>query len=292
MFQRVRKHLTPATVLALVALVFAVTGGAFAASGSGGSSPVKASASTGRTASFVAAVAATKKKKPTSLRGPAGPRGATGATGPAGPAGAAGAKGENGGSGGTGPQGPQGPEGKEGKEGAKGKEGKDGPTGPTGAPWTPNNVLPEKATETGAWALSPEAETGAESGEAAMVAISFPIPLAAPLGDGGCKQSEPPCQAHLINEAGKEVDGEEAAHSKFCTGSAAKPTAEPGNLCVYVTREEKVGFSEEVGGVLTTAAATAHGVAEEGAAQPGAVLHPYVIEPGGTAWGTWAVTAE
>ena len=39
MFHRVRRHLTPATFIALLALVFAVTGGAFAASSHGGGAP-------------------------------------------------------------------------------------------------------------------------------------------------------------------------------------------------------------------------------------------------------------
>ena len=36
MLQRVRKHMNPATAIALLALVFALTGGAFAATGAGG----------------------------------------------------------------------------------------------------------------------------------------------------------------------------------------------------------------------------------------------------------------
>jgi hypothetical protein len=113
MFHQLGRHMTPATVLAFVALVFAITGGAFAATGgSGGNAPAKATAATGRAASLTAATA--KKKKPTSTRGPAGPRGATGATGPAGPAGA------------TGPGGAQGPAGNNGANGGEGKAGANG----------------------------------------------------------------------------------------------------------------------------------------------------------------------
>jgi hypothetical protein len=90
MFQRVRKHINPATILALVALVFAVTGGAFAATG-GGNSPSHAT---------LTASAAKSKAKPKTKAGPRGPvgpagkngaNGANGAQGPAGPAGANGA---------------------------------------------------------------------------------------------------------------------------------------------------------------------------------------------------------
>jgi hypothetical protein len=45
MFQAIRKHLNPATVIAFMALVFALTGGAFAASNGGSSiTPRKAQA--------------------------------------------------------------------------------------------------------------------------------------------------------------------------------------------------------------------------------------------------------
>jgi hypothetical protein len=43
MFQRVGKHLTPSTVIAIIALVFALSGGAFAANNGGSAiSPRKA----------------------------------------------------------------------------------------------------------------------------------------------------------------------------------------------------------------------------------------------------------
>jgi hypothetical protein len=57
-------------------------------------------------------------------------------------------------------------------------------------------------------------------------AVTFPIPLA----------SAP--TPHYINEEGKEVkeDGSEVT-STACTGSAAAPTATSGNLCVYASLE-------------------------------------------------------
>ena len=94
MFQALRKHLTPSTFIAFVALVFAVTGGAFAAGSHGGGSPVQATASSGRVGSATplatSAKSKGKSKSKAGPRGPAGPKGATGATGPAGPAGATG----------------------------------------------------------------------------------------------------------------------------------------------------------------------------------------------------------
>ncbi len=107
-------------VISVIALVFAMTGGAFAAK-------------------YV--ITSTKQIKPSvvkALKGKKGPAGPAGAQGPAGPAGP---KGD------TGAQGPQGKEGSEGKEGPEGKAGKDGKTGFT-------DTLPSGKTETGSWFLS------------------------------------------------------------------------------------------------------------------------------------------
>jgi len=99
-----RKGLTYANVAMTLALVFAMTGGAFALSG--GNTGLHATA------------AVTRKGKSTKagkgVRGPAGPRGATG------PAGAVGAAGP------AGPQGPQGVPGANGKDGTNGTNGADG----------------------------------------------------------------------------------------------------------------------------------------------------------------------
>jgi hypothetical protein len=92
-FGRIKKHFTPSTFIALLALVFALTGGAFAATGGGRASH----------ATLTAAAAKSKGKAGArGARGPAGPAGKEGKTGPQGPAGA---KGE------TGPAGPAGPTG-------------------------------------------------------------------------------------------------------------------------------------------------------------------------------------
>ena len=96
----------------------------------------------------------------------------------------------------------------------------------------------------------------------------------------------------MINVAGKEVNGFEEEHSKFCTGSAAHPTAEPGNLCVYAAIEEKAVLNKFAGAVLTPATVTGTSADEEGAGETGAVLNVVAAEPEGTARGTWAVTAE
>src|ERR1700691_476551 len=204
MFSRVKKHLTPPTFIALIALVFAVTGGAFAATGNGGGgAPAKATASVDHNtvAASVAhntvAATAAKKKTKAPARGPAGPRGATGSgrpargtgpaggTGPQGNPGGAGEKGANGNNG-VSPEGTEFPEGtnkgtctkKQGGVEFKGANttyacnGKNGTTGFT-------KTLPKGDTEQGTWSVVTDTDyLGAISG---FTAISFVIPLAAAL---------------------------------------------------------------------------------------------------------------
>jgi hypothetical protein len=83
---------SPATVIAVVALVFAMLGGAYAASNSSNGGKATASA----------------KKAKRGPRGPKGPKGDPGPVGPIGATGATGATGPGGPAGGTGPTGPQG----------------------------------------------------------------------------------------------------------------------------------------------------------------------------------------
>jgi hypothetical protein len=108
--------------------------------------------------------------------------------------------------------------------------------------------------------------------------MSFAIPLAAPLGA---------TEVHFINsETGKEItpeeEGEEVAQTA-CPGTAAAPTAEPGNLCVY----RAVGINVKFIGIGNA------GALLNGAATAGALLGLEASTAGlHLAFGTWAVTAE
>jgi hypothetical protein len=155
-FKRFRP--TPGTLIATFALVFAMTGGAYAAK------------------RYL--ITSSKQISPSVLKSL---KGATGKAGPAGPAGPAG-------SGGAGPAGPAGPQGaagaagaagEKGAQGDKGEKGIQGVKGVEGSPWTDGGTLPVGSTETGVWVMS-EIPTG--SGPAFLkAAISFPIPLASPI---------------------------------------------------------------------------------------------------------------
>jgi hypothetical protein len=119
MFSIFRNRFGAPGVISVIALIFAMFGGAYAAS-NGGSGNATTSA---------------KAKK-----GPRGPRGKTGPAGPAGPAGA------------VGPAGPAGPKGDPGAQGAEGKPGTPGTNGTNGTFST--EPLPAGETLTGAWIAS------------------------------------------------------------------------------------------------------------------------------------------
>lgn len=121
---RSRMHWSPSAVIATLALVFAMSGGAYAA---------------GR---YV--ITSTKQISPkvlSALRGKAGANGTPGAVGPAGGVGPVGAQGL------VGATGVEGPRGKEGPAGENGEAGKEG------SPWTAGGTLPPGKTLKGEWAV-------------------------------------------------------------------------------------------------------------------------------------------
>lgn len=268
MYQRIRKHLTPSTIIAFAALVFALTGGAFAA-GSHGGSRAKPTASTGGgegvANSLLATAAKAKPKTKTGPRGPAGPKGAVGPAGPVGPAGAAGAKGENGAPGINGMNGKNGEAGKEGKKGEEGKEG---------SPWTDNGTLPVGSSERGQWAYGSNGNTPSF----VYVGLSFTIPLAAPLGEN---------EVHFIGREEGAGESSEATAIKNgeCTGTWKEPGAKSGNLCVFLN---VLAGAAGPGKLLIGDAETeGHG----GAGISGAILHEADTEGGPVIYqGTWVVT--
>lgn len=219
-----RRNFNASTIIAIVALVFAMTGGAYAAK------------------HYL--ITSTKQISPKvlkALKGKAGPRGAAGSAGPAGPQGPAGAAGKNGTSGKDGTNGTNGAPGEAAKVEAIAKtssecnkEGGVKVSNANGSGTACNGktgfteYLPEGKTERGVWSLSQTTK----GGEVYTSSVSFPIALeAAPV-------------KHYLREDGKEAiwnattGKAEEVTSTACTGSAAAPTATPGNLCVYAAAEE------------------------------------------------------
>ena len=144
------KRLTYANVAVTVALVFAMTGGAYAAK------------------RYL--ITSTKQIAPQvlkQLKGASGSAGAAGAPGPQGPIGKEGAPGKDG------TPGKDGLPGKDGTNGENGKEGKQGLKGEPGEPWAAGGKLPSGKTETGTWAYLGNKENGAVGSEA----VSFLLAL-------------------------------------------------------------------------------------------------------------------
>lgn len=282
MLQAIRKHLNPATAMAFIALVLAMTGGAYAV-GSHNTTP-RTNAATAATAAVRGSAAksryvitSARQISPAvlkSLQGKAGPAGAAGAAGPAGPAGSAGAAGAKGetGAAGAGSQGERGLQGERGSQGERGPQGERGVKGLQGEPWTPNSQLPPGATETGAWSFGPLPTK--EGVNVYVVAGSFTIQLAKPLGE---------TQVHYINTEGKEETILGTSPQTVCKGTVEEPSAEPGNLCVYEGEVDNahiffvLALGEDLPGASTAGARAWFVTAGTGEA---------------SGRGTWALTAE
>jgi len=298
MFQAIRKHLTPSTAIALLALVFALTGGAFAASTHNGSAGAKATASTAH-----ATTAKAKSKTKPGARGPAGPKGATGATGAAGPAGATGP------AGGTGPAGPQGPAGTNGTNGEKGETGSQGPQGNPGANGTTGftKTLPSGETETGTFSVSFNENVNTSKYGVEGVPISFSIPLATGLGAEGVHYVAAGLCAGLTGAPLEECEEQHKLLKEDCPGSAEAPTAANGNLCVYEggTRlPEEGSFPYAIPPIcapskvyINCSEGKGKGPGANGAGTSGAVMEVQYYGPeeetgtGAVMDGSWAVTA-
>jgi hypothetical protein len=273
MFSMIRKRFTYANVAVTVALVFAMSGGAYAAS------------------KYV--ITSTKQISPKVLKSLKGAKGANGANGANGAAGLTGP---------AGPGGPVGPGGAKGETGASGGEGKAGVSvtskevtapactnkeggseftagstktfacnGKAGSPWTAGG-LPKGASEMGEWSVT-------QSGEVTVTTtISFTVPLAAAL---------PAANVHFIGEGEGEGEKSPAAAiiSKECEGTYKAPKAASGNLCVFTNILINATLGSAVGGEGL------HGFGGNGADRSGAQLEFLVTAKGLVlANGSWVVT--
>jgi hypothetical protein len=223
MLSIIRRRSTYANMALTLGLLFAMSGGAFAAS------------------KYL--ITSTKQISPKVLKalvGKPGAKGANGANGVVGPQGSAGPAGP------AGPAGTQGLPGASGENGAEGKPGtsvtgktiaegnKNCPAGGSefkagtaatyacnGSPWAVGGTLPSEKSEYGTWSTLYEATAAGQPGSSS---ISFNVPLkAAP-------------EAHYIGVndelAGEEHEAQSIKEGK-CKGDVEKPEAAPGNLCVF-----------------------------------------------------------
>lgn len=318
--------------VAILALVFAMVGGAWAA---GGLNPKQ------------------KKEVTKIAKKYAGKPGVPGANGTNGTNGTAGAKGDKGEKGDTGNNGTSvtgtpiltssatcNHQGGTAYTSASGTENVC--NGKEGEPWTPNNTLPNEATETGAWTFSDHFST--ES--VLLIPISFPIQLGEELGAShvhflGPEAAHTTANGNLTEGSnlvenitgvtGKFAVGETISGTKIpagttivkvisttelelsanvetggtatvsltadlpadCTGgSATEPKAAPGSLCVYSAKPGAGGFL----GNESLRAPEINNAGKEsgnlGAGRAGALMAWAGSTQGFIGWGQWAVTAK
>lgn len=275
MMHRIHQKLgTAGFIISIVALVAALGGGAYAASGG----------LTGKQKKEVKNIAKQYAGKP-GANGTNGANGAPGAKGDKGDSGANGTNGTNGTSATT-----------EAFSGAKGSCASGGVTVKSASPEVNvcngqtgfTDTLPSGKTETGTWAFGDITEAATPPSVARFrVPISFPIPL---------EEGLPASQVHFINVAGEEVIElgpplvEEP--SDFCKGSAKAPTAEPGHLCVYRGTEDPLELAKSSNEEFGNPGGPGTGFA---ASTAGTVLR-FSLEAnpgvGASGTGTFAVTAE
>lgn len=224
MFSWVRRRVTWVNVAMTLALVFAMTGGAYAAK------------------RYL--ITSTKQISPKVLKklegrvgpaGKAGPAGASGAIGPVGPAG---------------PEGKAGLNGKDGTNGVNGSDGVNGKsvkssefTGKKGTCATGGSEFEvegsaeityacngaggsAEGTETGTWFIE---RNVSGAGEIVQTPVSFPTPLPQPATKGQAAHFE------YVNQKCTEFPTNcgTPPGTTHCKGNFQEPTAEPGYFCVY-----------------------------------------------------------
>jgi hypothetical protein len=216
LFSTLRSRFGIPGVISVTALVFAMFGGAYAASNSSGDHKATASA----------------KVK----RGPRGPRGAKGDTGPVGLQGPAGSQGDKGDTGSAGASAEAtsfsgvkgsctegGIEVKSAKPATLVCNGVKGANGTTGF----TKTLPSGKTETGSWGAVTTTQVPEET--ILISSISYPIPLAAP-------------SEHVAFLNFEETEGSTTTPVEGCEfeveSASAVPVAPAGTLCVFTTLQE------------------------------------------------------
>lgn len=288
MFSMLRNRLGIPGIVSVIALVFAMLGGAYAAN-NGGDDQVTASA----------------QKAKRGKRGPRGPRGPKGAAGPGGPVGPQGAQGAQGAPGLQGPAGAAGAKGANGTNGTNGTSvtrvpataeecpdggvkytsasGDDtvcnGEDGEDGEDATFGEPLASEVTLKGTWGGYNEGDLVPILGVSGVAPISFPIPLPADIEEAN---------VHVIPFTVPETTPPDGCDDGLGTASGvSNPEADPGHLCLY--QRYPPGNPPRIE-VFKVTKATGGPPGPYGASTTGAVAL-FVDSSDDLVWGTWAVTA-
>jgi hypothetical protein len=138
-------------------------------------------------------------------------------------------------------------------------------------------TLPSKQTATGVWTVGNVAEIAPYpgNGNGVRIPLSFAIPLAAELEAS---------QVHYIKANGKEIKPPfEEVEPEQCPGTVTEPKANAGNLCIYTFElENGLAYYKSMKNPAT---------GEEGAAMTGVDFEVFATGNGLKGMGTWAVTA-
>ena len=252
MLAGIRARFTYANVAMTLALLFAMTGGAYAAK------------------HYL--ITSTKQISPKVLSQ------LKGKPGPPGPAGSQGAQG---------PQGPQGSVGVNGKDGTNGVNGKDGKDGVPGSPWTAGGTLPSGKTLKGEWSVSGSGTVIVDSFSFALPLSAAPLKHyisekgKEPFFNGTTKKVEERAQPACPGTPAEP----EAEHGNLCVYAAqdAETVHEFLNLplpavCSFDSPGKGNCFSSS-----ETTTASPFGFGVEAVSTGGETMNVY---------GTWAVTAE
>jgi hypothetical protein len=160
-----------------------------------------------------------------------------------------------------------------------------GAEGSEGSPWTLGGVLPSGKTESGVWSIGNVGnfESDPGKGKPVLESIAFPIRLEAAMAKS---------QVHLILSNGKEfTEAFSEVESTKCKGTAALPSAEPGNLCLYAGNT--LAVLPETPGILMGPGLNSFRTPSNtaGAGVSGMVLKAFPQSNNSEAYGSWAVTA-
>jgi hypothetical protein len=158
--------------------------------------------------------------------------------------------------------------------------------GKEGSPWTAGGTLPSGKTETGAWGFRSDVqkittEVEGVKSEVTVGATNVDLPISFPI-----PLLAPIANANVHIHLVEYPTGATAEEIEQCPGSAEEPKAKAGHLCIYTGANQNGGAPLAV----TKGGASGYTNPSKGVSTAGGVLN-VLAEVGTRIKGTWAVTA-